>query len=71
MILTFVAFDLGYLSRFIWLRWGWFTVVPSFGFFVVENLVFMSDGITLVLLLILHRQSFIKSNSSIPLSSQE
>lgn len=67
MILTFLAFDLLYFVRFIWLEWAWWVPDPledPFEFLVVENLVFMLDGITLIFLLILHRQSFLKSSDS-------
>lgn len=55
LLISFIAFDLGYLTRFIWDEWYFWTPEGSFADIVVEITVIMTDGMTLLLLILLHR----------------
>ena len=55
VIFTFVSFDFGYFIRFLWDKWHMWTLGSTFTFWIVANLVILTDGVTLLLLLYLHR----------------
>ena len=65
-MITFVVFNLGYLSRFIWDEWYFWVGEDLFANLIVAISVMMTDGATLLLLILLHRQSFIKSDPQVP-----
>lgn len=66
LLVTFIVFDLGYLVRFIWDIWGFWTDIFSFAWWFCGLTVMMTDGFTLLLLILLHRQSFITHDESRP-----
>ena len=59
LLITFVAFDLGYLARYIWDEWYFWTTPGSYAYYVFGITVIMTDGITLLILILLHRKSFV------------
>lgn len=60
ILITFVLYDLGYLIRFFWDEWGDFTDEKnSFAEIIVNDFVMMTDGFTLLALVILHRKNFL------------
>ena len=60
ILITFVLFDLGYLLRFFWDIWGFWLPEDTFAYYVVDDFVMMTDGFTLLALVILHRQNFLR-----------
>ena len=66
ILITFVVFDFGYFIRFIWDEWYFWTEADTFAYVAVNIAVMTTDGITLLLLVLLHRQSFIRSDPQEP-----
>ena len=66
LMITFIVFDLSFLARFVWDIWFFWTELYSFAWWTVEIHIKMTDGFTLLLLVLLHRQSFIKNDPSRP-----
>lgn len=66
LMITFIVFDLGYLARFIWDTWYFWTESNSFAWWVIGIFIRMTDVFFLLLLVLLHRQSFIKHDPARP-----
>lgn len=62
LLLILFFFELSYFSRFIWDEWL-ITSKKRFLQFFVADLVMFLDGLSFLALLILHRKSFINSNT--------
>ena len=64
ILITFVLFDLGYLLRFFWDIWAFWLPEDTFAYYVVDDFVMMTDGFTLLALVILHRQNFLRRTTN-------
>ena len=64
ILITFVLFDLGYLLRLFWDTWQFWLPINTFACCIVEEFVMMTDGFTLLALVILHRQNFLRGGTT-------
>ena len=64
ILITFVLFDLGYLLRLFWDTWQFWLPINTFACCIVEEFVMMTDGFTLLALVILHRQNFLRGTTN-------